>query len=71
MKKLITITPVLAYYDPHKDLKLENDTSEYGIGSALFQKGKPIAHARRSLTETEKRYPQIEKEMLAVTFGLE
>ena len=71
VKKLITNTPVLAYYDPHKELVLENDASEYGLGSAMCQGGRPIAYASRSLTETEPRYAQIEKEMLAVTYGLE
>ena len=71
VKQLITNTPVLAYYDPNKELVLENDASEYGLGSALFQCGKPIAFASRSLTDTERHYAQIEKEMLAVTFGLE
>ena len=50
VKKLITNTPVLAYYDPHKELVLENDASEYGLGSAMFQGGRPIAYASRSLT---------------------
>ena len=54
-----------------KPLTLENDACEYGIGSALLQGGKPIAFASRSLSECERRYAQIEKEMLAVTYGLE
>ena len=57
--------PVLAFYDPKKELRLENVASEYGLGSALFQEGKSVAYASR--TETEKRYAQIEKEMLAVS----
>ena len=32
---------------------------------------KPVVYASKALTETEKRYAQIEKEQLAVTFGLE
>lgn len=69
-KKLVTSTPVLAFYDPSKPLTLENDASEYGLGAALFQEGKPLAFASRTLTETERRYAQIEKEMLAVSYGL-
>ena len=35
-KSLVTAAPVLSFYDPGKELALENDTSEYGIGSALL-----------------------------------
>ena len=71
VRQMIINAPVLEFYDPTKELRLENDASEYGLGSALFQEGKPVAYASRTLTETEKRYAQIEKEMLAVSFGLE
>ena len=70
LKKAITDAPVLTYYDPKKEL-LENDASQNGPGSAIFQDGKPIAYASRVLTDTEQRYALIEKEMLAMTFGLE
>jgi hypothetical protein len=69
-KQLTTTAPVLVFYDPVKPLTLENDASEYGIGSAIYQDGKPLAFCSRSLTETEQRYAQIEKEMLAVHYGL-
>ena len=71
MKKLVTSAPILAFYDVNKPLTLENDASEYGIGSTLLQDGRPIAFASRVLTDTECRYAQIEKEMLALTYGLE
>ena len=35
--------PVLAFHNPEKPLTLENDASEYGLGSALLQDKKPIA----------------------------
>jgi len=37
----------------------------------LLQGGKPLEYASRSLTDTEKKWAQIEKEMLAIVFGLE
>ncbi|PIK48832.1 hypothetical protein BSL78_14290 [Apostichopus japonicus] len=70
VQKKVQNSPVLAFYDPKKDLMLENDASEYGLGSALLQDGKPVAYASRTLTETERGYAQIEKEMLAVSYGL-
>ena len=70
-KEAIATTPVLAYCDPGIPLTLENDACEYGIGSGLPQGGKPIAFASRSLSDSERRYAQIKKEKLAVTYGLE
>ncbi|GAB1598786.1 hypothetical protein Ahia01_000155800 [Argonauta hians] len=71
VKKMVTKAPVLAFYDPEKELTVENDACEHGLGSVLLQEGRPVAFASRSLTDTERNYAQIEKEMLAVTFGLE
>ncbi|GFO19566.1 retrovirus-related pol polyprotein from [Plakobranchus ocellatus] len=51
------------------DERLEN--SQFGLGAVVTQRGKPIAYASRSLSEAESRYAQIEKELLAVVFGLE
>ena len=69
-KSLVTSSPVLAFYDPEKDLTLENDASEYRLGSALFQGGRPVAFTSHTLTDVESRYAQVEKEMLDVCFGL-
>jgi len=71
LKCMITQATVLAFYNPTKDLVIENDACEYGLGSVLLQNGKPIAYASRSLSDAETRYAQIECEMLAVVFGLE
>ncbi len=71
VKSMICDAPVLAYYDQKVDLCVENDASEHGLGSVIIQKGKPIAYASRSLSDPETRYAQIEKEMLALVFGLE
>ena len=70
VKKMIVNSPMLSFYDPSKELVLENDASEYGLGSALIQEGRPIAFSSRALSSAERHYAQIEKEMLAVVYGL-
>ena len=49
VRKMLINTPVLAFYDPTKELRLKSDASEYGLESALFQKGKPVDYASRTL----------------------
>ena len=71
VKKLVTAAPILSYYDPKEELVIQCDASQKGLGAALLQKGKPISYASRTLTDTETRYAQIEKEMLAIVFSLE
>lgn len=72
VKKMITSQHSgLGIYDPNAELELECDASDYGLGNCIYQNGRPISYASRSLTETERRYAQIEKEMLALVFGLE
>jgi len=66
---------VLAIYDPDAETKISADASSFGLGAVLLQKSgqewKLVAYASCSLTETERRYVQIEKEALTVTWGCE
>lgn len=61
IKDLITREPgpVLAYYNPNEELRLQVDASKNGLGAVLLQQEKPIAYASKSLTETEQNYAQI------------
>ncbi|KAK7901627.1 hypothetical protein WMY93_018396 [Mugilogobius chulae] len=71
LKDKITNAPLLKYYDQTEELTLQCDASETGLGAALTQKGKPVAFSSRALTPTERGYAQIEKECLAIVFGME
>ena len=71
MKELVKEAPVLQFFDNHKPLMIQCDASEKGLGAALLQDGKPVAFASRALTDTETRYAQIEKELLAIVFSVE
>ncbi|XP_038138952.1 uncharacterized protein K02A2.6-like [Cyprinodon tularosa] len=71
LKDKIAQAPVLQYYNKEEELTLQCDASDTGLGAALTQKGKPVAFGSRALTPTEKGYAQIEKECLAIVFGME
>lgn len=71
IKKSITDTTTLTYFDDKKEVTLQVDASIKGLGAALLQDGKPVAFASKSLTETETRYANIERELLAVVYGCE
>ena len=62
---------MLHYFDCSKPVLIQTDASSTGIGSCLLQEGHPVAYASRAFTDTETRYAQIEKELLAVVFACE
>ena len=63
--------PVLAYFDKTKKHTIQCDASKKGIGTVLLQESKPVMYVSRALTETEQRYSNIERELLAIVFALE
>ena len=71
VKRLVTNAPVLKYFDSTKGVTLQCDASDKGLGAVLMQDDHPVAYASRALTDPETRYAQIEKELLAVVYGLE
>ncbi len=60
----------LAYFDPMKKTILYVDASPVGLGAVLTQEDKPLYYASRALTVTEQNYSQIEREALAVYWGI-
>ena len=71
IKSLICKATTLAYFDPNKSSTLQVDSSLKGLGVVLMQEGRPISFASKSLTDTESRYANIERELLAVVYGCE
>lgn len=71
LKHLLTSAPILSFFDPSKNVEIETDASKDGLGACLLQDGHPIAFASRSLSSAEKKYAQIEKEMLAIVFSIQ
>ena len=49
-------------------MTVQADASKGGLGACLLQEGEPIAYASKSLTDTEIRFTNIERELLAIVF---
>ena len=75
VKQMLTEPQVLAYFDLNRETIVSADASQFGLGAVLLQQHKEglkaIAYCSRTLTETETRYAQIEKELLAATWACE
>lgn len=73
-KRSLREAGVLVHFDPKKPLKLECDASPHGIGAVLFHTdgsvNRPIGFRSRTLTKAERNYSQLEREALALVFGV-
>ncbi|XP_031359175.1 uncharacterized protein K02A2.6-like [Photinus pyralis] len=70
LKNLVIKEPILRYYNPKKPITLSVDASKSGLGAVLLQDNQPCAYASRAMTTTQQNYAQIEKELLAIVFGV-
>ena len=74
-KEALQASTLLVHYDPSKPLILACNASQYGIGAVLsHQMGdnteRPIAYISRTLSLAERKYSQLDKEGLAIVFGV-
>lgn len=69
LKTIISSEPVLKIFDSNQPIVIQTDASQNGLGACLLQNNQPVAFVSRSMSDCEKRYAQIEKEMLAIQFA--
>ena len=74
-KELLVGDTILVRYNSTQPLVLSVDASPYGLRAVLSHRysdgsERPIAYALRTLSNAEKNYAQIEKEGLAIIFGI-
>lgn len=65
----------LGYFDPKHETMLFTDGSPFGLGAVLVQKHEGVVRiitcVSKSLTHAEQRYPQTQREALAVVWAVE
>jgi len=66
LKGILVKAPVLKLPDFDKDFEIHSDASNFAIGGVIVQDGRPVAFESKKLSETERRWPNHEKEMWAV-----
>ena len=78
IKDAVANATTLSFFNPQWQTKVQVDASKLGLGAALIQvqpaepdKERVIAFASKSLSDVETRYANIERELLAVVFGVE
>lgn len=76
LKQLVSHSPILKIFDPNSEIVIQCDASSELLGCVLLQEGRTtlvgrISFASRTLSKSEKRYAQIEKELLAICFAFE
>ena len=74
-KYLLNSSNLLIHYDPEKPMVIACDASPYGLGAVLShimpdKSERPIMFTSRTLTNAERNYSQIEKEVLAIIFAV-
>ena len=75
VKKLLKSNKVLTHFNDQLPLLLECDASPYGVGAVLSYRlpdgtEKPVSFASRTLSKAESNYAHIDKEALAIIFGV-
>ena len=65
----MTSSNILRFYDITKDITLQVDASYGGLGATILQDKGSVAYTSKAMTATQKKWAQIEKEMLAIVFG--
>ena len=70
-KEEISKNVTLPYFNPKSETTLQTDAFKKGLGAVILQNSKPVMFASWALTGAEKNYQNLERECLAMIWGME
>ena len=69
-KEEISRKVILPYFNPQASTTLQTDASKQGLGAVIMQNSKPVMFPSRALTGSEWNYQNLERECLAMIWGM-
>lgn len=75
VKSMLSAETVLVHYNPSLPVGIACDASEVGVGAVLFHRypdgsERPITNVSKTLTNTQRKYSQIQREALSIVFAV-
>ena len=70
-KEEISKNITLPYFNPGRPTTLETNASKKGLGAVILQDSRPVMFVSWALTGAEKNYQNLERECLAMIWGME
>ena len=71
VKQVVAADALCAYPDLNKPFEIFTDASDFQLGAAILQEGRPVAYYSKRLSGPQTRYSTPEKEMLAIVATLQ